>query len=158
MAYQKIFSRQLSTNYDVLLQQLDGLTHADTLLQPPFRGNSFNWVLGHIMAHRNYMLVTMGSEPLWTDTEISLYKAGSEPITGPDCPHLPLERLLADLHTTQTQLLAKFASLSEAELTAPHNERLTVQEWVVHLSWHEGYHTGQTEYLRQLAGKDDHIT
>jgi hypothetical protein len=23
------------------------------------------------------------------------------------------------------------------------------------LYWHEAYHTGQTEYLRQLAGKDD---
>ena len=33
----------------------------------------------------------------------------------------------------------------------------TLGQLIFYLSWHEGYHTGQTEALRQLAGKNDKV-
>jgi hypothetical protein len=128
-----------------------------TLVSDIPSGSSMNWVLGHIMVHRDYMLVALGEPQVWTDAEHSIYQTGSEPITGPDCPHLPLARLLADLHTAHEQLLETVEIISDEALTAPHNERLSVKERIVSLTWHEAYHTGQTELLRQLAGKNDGV-
>ena len=48
--------------YYVVKQQVDDLTHEDSLLQPPFRGNCLNWVLGHIVVHRDKALVTLGEQ------------------------------------------------------------------------------------------------
>ena len=157
MSYRKVFTRQLRSSYNVLLKQLGGLTNEDTLLQPPFRGNSLNWVLGHIITHRNLMLNAMGKPSLWTEPETAMYFTGSEPITGPDSPHLSLEHLLADLHTSQEQILQTFESMSDEELAAPYNDTLSIEARVTSLSWHEAYHTGQTELLRQLAGTDDGV-
>jgi len=36
-------------------------------------------------------------------------------------------------------------------------EKVTLGMRIEFLSWHEAYHTGQTEYLRQLAGTDDKV-
>jgi uncharacterized damage-inducible protein DinB len=33
----------------------------------------------------------------------------------------------------------------------------TLGQLIFFLYWHESYHTGQPEYLRQLAGKDDKV-
>jgi len=33
----------------------------------------------------------------------------------------------------------------------------TVGEWLNFLLWHETYHVGTTEQLRQLAGKNDKV-
>lgn len=33
----------------------------------------------------------------------------------------------------------------------------TLGQLVFFMYWHESYHTGQTEALRQLAGKDDKV-
>ena len=33
-------------------QLTEGLTHIDSLAQPPVPGNCMNWVMGHIVAYR----------------------------------------------------------------------------------------------------------
>jgi uncharacterized damage-inducible protein DinB len=33
----------------------------------------------------------------------------------------------------------------------------TLGQLIFFLFWHESYHVGQPEYLRQLAGKDDKV-
>ena len=43
----------LGRNLDVIKAQTKGLSHADSLLQLPFRGNCLNWVLGHIAGTRS---------------------------------------------------------------------------------------------------------
>jgi|GEM_PF-5021639 len=48
--------------------------------------------------------------------------------------------------------------MTQAELDAvPEGADQDVGAQLSFLSWHETYHTGQTEYLRQLAGKDDQV-
>ena len=157
MSFRTVFRRQLIFNYNVLHRQTEGLTHDESLLQPPFRGNSLNWVLGHIIRHRNLMLEALGRESLWTAGEDAMYGTDSEPITGPDSPHISFDRLLDDLTHTQDLLLEIAEIMTDEELAAPYNERFSIQERIVFLSWHEAYHAGQTELLRQLAGKDDKI-
>ena len=146
------------TNHWVVTNQTDDLTHDDSLLQLPFRGNCLNWVLGHILVSRQNALEMLGIQGSWTEKEIARYKFDSEPITSPDDPGiLPLERLLADIESTQEQLADGFAEISEQQLAEKNDRGNTVAERLLFLAWHEGYHLGQTEYLRQLAGKNDKV-
>ena len=74
------------TNHWVVTHQTEGLTHEDSLLQLPFRGNCLNWVLGHILVSREQVLGMLGIEGSWTEEEIGRYKYDSEPITSADDP------------------------------------------------------------------------
>lgn len=145
-------------NYRVIKRQTDGLTHADSLLQPPFRGNCLNWVLGHILASRRAVHRILGQPPLWDDARAARYMADSEPITDPTDPAIvDLATMLADLERSQALLDEGFAELSDAQLAEVNDRGRTVADRLLFFAWHEGYHVGQTEYLRQLAGKDDKV-
>ena len=74
------------TNHWVFTHQTDGLTHDDSLLQLPFRGNCLNWVIGHVLVSRENILAMMGIQGTWTEEEIARYRGGSEPITSADDP------------------------------------------------------------------------
>jgi len=146
------------TNHWVWTQQTDGLSHEDSLRQLPFRGNCLNWVMGHILVYRESTLQLLGIDGSWTEEEKARYKFDSEPITAADDPGImPFDRMLADFERTQEQLADGFAEISAAQLAEKDDRGRTVAERLLFFAWHEGYHLGQTEYLRQLAGKDDKI-
>jgi uncharacterized damage-inducible protein DinB len=146
-------------NLWVIKKQLDGLTHADSLLQLPFRGNCLNWVLGHIVASRDGILKLLGESPIWSEEESAAYGRGTEPITCDGDVH-SLEKLLNDLDRSQNILIAALGRIPQEELEKTietfRGER-TLGNHVAFLLWHEGYHVGQLELLRQLAGKDDSV-
>jgi hypothetical protein len=48
----------------IIDRQTEGLTHADNLLQLPFRANCMNWVLGHLTVYRDKVLELLGESPL----------------------------------------------------------------------------------------------
>ena len=146
------------TNHFVVTHQCDGLTHEDSLLQLPFRGNCLNWVLGHCLVSRQRVLAMLGIQGSWTEAEIARYKFDSEPITSADDPDiLHFDRLMADFESTQEQIADGFAEVSDLQLAEKDKRGNTVAERILFLAWHEGYHLGQTEYLRQLAGKNDKV-
>ena len=154
----KMIMSLFETNHWVVTRQVDGLTHEDSLLQLPFRGNCLNWVLGHIIVSRQNALKLLGIDGSWTEAEIARYKFDSDPITSADDPAiLSLERLMSDINTTQQQLKDGFEEISDQQLAEKDERERTVAERLLFLAWHEGYHVGQTEYLRQLSGKDDKI-
>ncbi|MFC2037838.1 DinB family protein [Chloroflexota bacterium] len=145
--------------HHLIILQLDGLSHADSLLQPPFRGNCLNWVLGHILVGRNQVLNLLGDPPIWGEGEQQRYETGSAPITGED-PALPLVRLLADLDQSQQQISAALEQTSPEDLGAVvqfRGSERPLGQAIAGLHWHETYHTGQLELLRQLAGTNDAI-
>ena len=143
----------------VIKHQAEGLTHADSLLQPPGAGNCFNWVLGHIITGRNSTLIALGEPPIWDDDDLAHYKRESEPITNGK-QALPFEKLLNDLDQTQSQIIAVLEQASpeifKQMVENDPNER-SVGQRVAFLHWHETYHTGQLELLRSLAGKTDKV-
>ena len=50
-------------NANIVKMQAQGLSHADSLRQPPFRGNCLNWILGHLASNRDVILRSLGVEP-----------------------------------------------------------------------------------------------
>ncbi|MBN2502200.1 MAG: hypothetical protein JXB38_15560 [Anaerolineales bacterium] len=146
-------------NARVIQMQADGLTHADSLLQLPFRGNCLNWVIGHILADRDEIFtLLLGEQGLLSKAQYTRYKSDSEPITLDSADVIGLEELLALLAKSQQVLAEKIGGLSleEAESVIEVKGReKPLDEWLFGFYFHETYHTGQTEILRQLAGKDD---
>jgi hypothetical protein len=145
-------------NHWVIRKQTEGLSHADSLLQLPFRANCLNWVLGHILVDRDKVLDLLGAEMVLSEEETAAYQRGSEPIVDGEAG-VGLERLLEALKETQERLLANLGEVGEERLgerISEENER-TVGQRIEFSQWHEAYHTGQLEILRQLAGTDDAI-
>jgi hypothetical protein len=143
----------------IIKLQTGGLTHGDSLLQLPFRGNCLNWVLGHILTGRDTALELLGQSPLLMEEEASRYRRGSDPLTSSE-QALPLERLLGDLEQSQQRIESALQRISPEELDRViefRGSERTVGQALDGLHWHETYHAGQLELLRQLAGKNDAI-
>lgn len=153
-----LLANGFESNTWVINKQVEGLTHAESLLQPPFRGNCLNWVIGHIVANRERVLTLLAEPGVWSAEEAASYVSGSDPIlsNGAGSRVLSLERLLDDLDTGTARIAGKLRRLTAADLDTLEGER-TLAQHLFGLYWHETYHVGQTELFRQLAGKDDAI-
>jgi uncharacterized damage-inducible protein DinB len=150
----------LERNLGIIKAQTKGLSHADSLLQLPFRGNCLNWVLGHITDNRNTMLRLLGEESILSEAHAARYGYGSEPVCGDGDDILTLEQLLAAMEQSQSALAARLETITPEELAREEQSFLgttTLGQLIFFLFWHETYHMGQPEYLRQLAGKDDKV-
>jgi len=150
----------LERNLGIIKSQTKGLSNADSLLQLPFRGNCLNWVLGHITDNRNTMLHFLGEQAIISEEYHKRYGYGSEPVCGDSGDILTLEHMLAALDQSQATLAARLRSIKTEELEHEVKSFLGAKplgELLFFLLWHETYHTGQAEFLRQLAGKDDKV-
>jgi uncharacterized damage-inducible protein DinB len=148
----------LNRDHWIINQQAKDLTHEESVLQLPFRGNCFNWILGHIVVYRDKMAAILEIEPALSSAEAEPYGRGSDPIVDADSA-IPLERLLAAADQVQQRLLKTLEVVPNSLLETVYDPERghTVLDRFVFLVWHETYHVGQLEILRQLAGKDDAI-
>jgi uncharacterized damage-inducible protein DinB len=147
-------------NWKVIQSQTEGLSHEQCLLQPPFRGNCMNWVLGHIADNRNSLLKTLGEKPFLTEKESARYGYGSEPVCADGEGVIKLERLLSMLQHSQERIAVALPHLTSqdlAKMVKDHRGEITLGNRLFFIYFHETYHTGQTELLRQLPGKGDKI-
>jgi uncharacterized damage-inducible protein DinB len=147
-------------NLRLIEMQTAGLSHADSLIQTPYNINCLNWVLGHIAVGRDSVLRLIGEETLLSEAEINRYKTESNPITEDGEHVFPLERLLEILAAGQLRINSGFSRLTEDELSG----EVQVGERQVPLGvrlhgfyFHDTYHTGQIDLLRQIAGTNDKI-
>jgi uncharacterized damage-inducible protein DinB len=150
----------LERNLGIIQAQTKGLSHADSLLQLPFRGNCLNWVLGHLADNRNTMLRSLGEEAILGEAHARRYGYGSEPVCGDGDDILTLEQLLTALEQGQSALAARLQNATGEELAGEVQSFLgttTLGQLIFFLFWHESYHVGQPEFLRQLAGTDDKV-
>lgn len=144
-------------NY-VIKRQTDGVTHEQSLLQPAFRGNCMNWVLGHMLEGRNGILQQLEQPIILSAPEDAFYQRESAPIT-PASPTVPLQTLLAGLDEALVRIEQGLQSIAEEKMATIINpERQTTLRASISFSvWHEAYHLGQLEYLRQLTGVNDKV-
>ncbi|HDD55523.1 MAG TPA: hypothetical protein ENG59_04710 [Chloroflexi bacterium] len=148
-------------NLEIVKLQTEGLTQQDSLIQLPFRSNCLNWVVGHILTNRCNILSLLGAKDLRPEVNLDHYEREADPIQGPGEGVLMLSELLAHLKTTQRGLEKALGAESEESLQrrAPYRDRpeRPVAFWLFFLYFHDSYHVGQTEILRQAAGMDDKI-
>lgn len=148
--------RDFERNRRIIHAQCDGLSHADSLLQPPFTANCLNWTIGHLVVHRDKVLGVLGAEGVLDETTFERYTSESQPITGDGPDVRNLAELLDALDESQTRIKA---ALPSADMEAPldHERFPTVGSRIRFYYFHDTYHTGQTELLRGLAGHSDKV-
>jgi len=147
-------------NVRIMKLQTAGLSHAHSLLQLPFRGNSMNWVVGHLLASRKRLISLLGGTLSIDAESLSRYATGSDPITRDGADILQLDRLIEAVDESQQVLEDLLIGLKAAELErviGKGDQAETLGESIFGLYFHETYHTGQLEILRQLAGMDDAV-
>jgi hypothetical protein len=142
-------------DHQVLKLNLDGITHADSLVQPRPFGNCINWIMGHLVVQRSTILTMVGEKPIWGDAEIALYKRGTPPITD-GAKALPFDRIMADLDRSQEILIPALARMTPEQL-AHGDANGTLGDKLGFLQFHEAYHAGQIGLLRRLVGKEGKI-
>jgi hypothetical protein len=148
-------------NLEIIQLQTNNLTHEQSLIQLPFRSNCLNWVVGHILTNRCNIIRLLGAEELRPGVNLDHYERGSQPVTSNGEGVLPLEELLRLLEDSQQRLSAVLEQETEESLqrTATYRDRpeRPIAYWIFFLYFHDSYHVGQTEILRQAAGMDDQI-
>jgi len=148
-------------NIEIIKMQTENLTHKESLIQLPFRSNCLNWVVGHVLANRCNILGLLGAEDLRPEVNLDHYERESDPILGEGEGVLLLENLIHHLEDSQLRLAAALEQETEESLQrmVPYRDRpeKEVSFWLFFLYFHDSYHVGQTEILRQAVGKDDKI-
>ncbi|MCB2223100.1 MAG: DinB family protein [Actinobacteria bacterium] len=143
----------------ILEAQAKGLSHADALLQTPYPVNCLNWVLGHLLEGRGLVLEMLGRPRVVPAAETARYARESDPVLedGPDV--LALGRLLDGLRRSGEEIAAAVRALGPEGLAAPvsPDDDETLGAKVHFRYFHDTYHTGQAELLRQVAGIGDKV-
>lgn len=146
------------TSY-IIRKQTEGISDEESVMQLPFRGNCMNWILGHILTDRSYVLQLLGMDAVMDEISLERYRRESEPVTSLD-DGLRFHQLMEYFDLSQTRIeegLKKVTAERLAEEDKAGSREGQVGFLIDYIHWHETYHTGQFEILRQLAGKNDKV-
>lgn len=157
-----LLSRGFRRNQRIVHAQADGLSHEQSLSQTEYNINCFNWVLGHLVSSRSQLLTSVfGADSVMTDEQASRYLRESEPIVEDGPGVLPFAELLGLLDASEDALEEALDGASEefmAEEIAAGDERTASRAaQVMFTFFHDTYHVGQTDLLRQMAGMNDKV-
>jgi hypothetical protein len=146
-------------NTRIIEMQAGGLSHADSLIQTEYNINCLNWTIGHIVGYRDVSLELLGAAPVM-GAAADRYARESDPIRQDGPGVVSLDELVAMARRSQDRLAETIGSAS-AEVFAEErtfgDRTSTVGSRMFFNYFHDTYHTGQTELLRQVAGMDDSI-
>jgi len=156
-----LVTRGFKRNVSLVVAHAAGLTHEDSLMQSPYNVNCFNFVVGHIITSRNALFRNIDGEALWsTEDGLERYRREADPIKedGPGVWKLP--DLLTALAESQAKIQERLAAATPEYLdeeievegrSASRNAR------ILFAYFHDTYHTGQVDILRQMSGKSDKV-
>src|SRR5690606_27352538 len=138
----------------LLLTNLEGITHQQSLWTPSPHVNSINWLVGHIVASRSGFTHAIGFTAVWDESTRSRYGFGSAPITEDHEGVLPLERLIADFTAAQNIADAGLRVQNAETLSgsSPSPRFQTRSEYLLYKQFHETHHIGQVLALREQLG------
>jgi uncharacterized damage-inducible protein DinB len=123
-------------------------THADSLRQPPVRGNCANWIVGHIAAYRNRILTILDQEPTLDPAIATRYARDSAPVLGDEPAIGQFDTLMAAIEAAQPRIatgIQRMTPEAAARIFSYPPMTMPATDWMVFLLRHEAYHTGQLE-------------
>jgi uncharacterized damage-inducible protein DinB len=155
--YAKLIANMLAWNTGMIHDHADDISQEESLIDPPDGGNNMNWTIGHIVKYRGLMLERAGYEIPWPTDKYDRFKRHSAALTDPN-EAASMQEMLADLDRSQ-EILEKWLESATDEVleqdTAGNIRSLGGM--IGRLAWHEGYHIGQLEILRNMAGKHEPV-
>lgn len=156
----RLLAEAFQRNRWIIRRQAEGLGHDQSLIATSFNINTLNWVIGHVVDYRSGLVELLGGERMLPSAETERYRKESDPVTedGPGVHRLG--RLLEMLDAAQDRLDELLGALGPSDWERRieiGGRTLTVGERVHFLYFHDTYHTGQTELLRQVTGANDKV-
>ena len=154
MIHPQALIKLFAYNAELITKQGATLSHTDSLVQLPFEGNCFNWILGHIISSRSWALQLVGEQAVWTETQRARYRHGSPPIRADGPGVFDLTELLQAFQQSQTRLVNGLHRMSYEMMCQPSGYREnSIGDSLGYFQFHEAHHVGQLLYLAQCAGK-----
>jgi hypothetical protein len=154
------FAKMLTGEQEIVRQQTEGLTHADSLIQPQIGGNCLNWVMGHLVDNLVQILNIIQGQLPEDLPNLDRYIRNSEPIRGKEDGVLPLHILVE----TYNQLTKTIAKRLEQMTETDFEEEIEFWQSQTRLGYvaffyffHNTYHLGQLEQFRNLAGRTEKV-
>lgn len=152
------------TSQGVMMANLEGISHEDSIKLPEDQGNPLNWIAGHLLSSRGGILKLVGGQSFLSEEESEPYKRGSK-LLEPSDNCVRMERLVEGLVNTGDELIARLKDIPESELEKEFEvpgfpvkfDEPTVASHLILLMFHEGYHTGQLGLGRRVLGKESAI-
>jgi len=154
------FIKMLAWEQDLLRKQTDGITHAESLLQPQPGGNCLNWVMGHLVVNLVDILNILGGEAPPDLPDLSHYTIGSDPIRCDSPEVIPLQVLVDHYDHLTTLVLDRLNQMKDADFDQEIDfwQGKSRRGYVAFFYYfHNTYHLGQLEQLRNLAGKTEKV-
>jgi hypothetical protein len=152
------FRLQAAIVRSVVATNVQGLTHADSVVQPRPGGNSLNWIMGHLVWAYEQALPLFGQDLVLERGSLDRYARGAPGLASP-AQAVNFEDLLAAWDMAAERVDAGLAGLTPEVLDrkAPgsptNNPNETIRSLVCTILFHQAYHAGQTAVLRRIAGK-----
>lgn len=149
------YLRMLEGNRALINMQIEGLTDAQSLLQPPNGGNCLRWVLGHLAENLVEILRLLGAEPTKEAEALNRFARTSEAIKCDEPGLLRLEEIMQLYGLLEGQISEKLETMNESDFDKEigSGERKARLGWKLYFyAFHHHFHIGQLEYLRNLAG------
>jgi hypothetical protein len=154
------YAKMMKNEHEIMLKQTDGLSHADSLIQPQPGGNCLNWVVGHLVENLGTILGILGAPKPGGLPDMKRYGYGSEPITGEATDVLPFEALVEHYGLLNEAICARLEKMTEAQFEDEIElwQGRKTRGWAAFFFFfHNTYHLGQLEQLRNLAGRTEKI-
>ena len=154
------FAHMLTFEHDLLLRQLEDISHEESLLQPQPGGNCLNWIMGHLVQTQVDILKAIGGKAPTDLPDLARYRIGSEPITCDGDDVIRLQQL-TDTYTLLSGLITdRLDHISEADF----DEEIDFWQGkrrrgyiAFFYFFHNSYHLGQLEQLRNLTGRTEKV-
>lgn len=153
----EVFRHQAGMIRMVVPLNLDGITQAESLVQPEPNGNCLNWVVGHLVCVYDQFLPFLGQQPV-IPGGLKRYERGSPPIRDA-AEARDIHELAAAWDEVSRRVDAGLAALSPDALDRPapfsptDDPNETGRSLISTVLFHQAYHVGQTGILRRIAGK-----
>lgn len=154
------FSKMLSGELEILRSQTADLSHEESLLQPQPGGNCLNWVLGHLAVNLLEILAVLQGELPDNMPDLTRYRIGTEPIRSKEVGVLSLEDLIQTYTLLNNRIIARLEQMSDDDFEEEIDfwQGKSRRGYVAFFYFfHNTYHLGQLEFLRNLAGKTEKV-
>ena len=154
------YAKMLQGEHEIMCQQTADLSHVDSLLQPQPGGNCLNWVMGHLAVNLTEVLAILGGVLPENLPDLTRYRIGSKPIKGDEEGLLLLQDLIDTYTRLNNAVVRQLENMSDADFEQEIDfwQGTKRRGYVAFFYFfHNTYHLGQLEQLRNLAGKTEKV-
>ncbi|MFI5136038.1 MAG: hypothetical protein ACHQD9_09315 [Chitinophagales bacterium] len=130
-------------NHRVTHQNIDSITHEESLVFGLKGGSCINRVLGHMTVTRDKALELLKTERCCPTEMYEKYKRGSVEITAETA--MNFHEIISFFNQSQSALEKTIASFNFTDLD--------FTKKIEFFAFHEGYHVGQLGIMRRFVGK-----